>query len=74
MSNYKNRSHVIYRCYYHIVWTPKYRYKVLEGFVKHQLVEDLEMLLEWKQSEKKELNVQKSFLKLNPQAAKTALI
>ena len=64
MSNYKKLSHVIYRCDYHIVWTPKYRYRVLEGLVKQQLVEDLAMLLEWKKCEKKELNVQEDHVHL----------
>ncbi|MCH2056540.1 MAG: IS200/IS605 family transposase, partial [Thalassotalea sp.] len=26
MSRYEQASHVFYRCQYHIVWTPKYRY------------------------------------------------
>ncbi|CAD5258091.1 transposase [Imperialibacter sp. EC-SDR9] len=58
MSNFKKLSHVLYRCDYHIVWTPKYRFKVLEGLVKQQLEKDLLMLLEWKACEKKELNIQ----------------
>ncbi|MGR5250567.1 transposase, partial [Vibrio aestuarianus] len=24
-------SHVYWRCKYHIVWTPKYRFKILKG-------------------------------------------
>ena len=58
MSEYKKLSNVIYRCDYHIVWTPNYRVRVLEGFVKQQLSEDISMLLEWKGCEKKELNIQ----------------
>ena len=58
MSKFKKLSHVIYRCDYHIVWTPKYRFKILEGIVKQQLMEAIEMLLGWLGCEKKELNVQ----------------
>jgi len=58
MSKFKKLSHVIYRCDYHIVWTPKYRFKILEGIVKEELMEDIEMLLGWLGCEKKELNVQ----------------
>ena len=58
MSKFKKLSHVIYRCDYHIVWTPKYRFKILEGLVKKQLEEDIKMLLEWIGCEKKELNIQ----------------
>ena len=58
MSKFKKLSHIIYRCDYHIVWTPKYRFKVLEGIVKSQLMQDIEMLIEWQGCEKKELNIQ----------------
>lgn len=59
MSNFKKLSHVIYRCTYHIVWTPKYRYRVLEGLVKELLSKDIPMLLEWRSSEMIEVNIQK---------------
>ena len=58
MSEFKKLSHVIYRCDYHIVWTPKYRFRILEGMIKEQVREDIEMLLEWLGCEKKELNIQ----------------
>ncbi len=64
MSEYKKLSHVIYRFDYHIVWTPKYRFRVLEGLIKQQLSEDILMLLEWKGCEKKELNIQKDHIHL----------
>ena len=31
MSKYKKQSHVIYKCDYHIVWVPKYRFRILTG-------------------------------------------
>ncbi len=31
MGRYKSASHVFYRCQYHLVWTQKYRYKILKG-------------------------------------------
>ncbi len=64
MSNFKKLSHVIYRCSYHIVWTPKYRYRVLEGLVKEQLLKDIPMLLEWRSSEMIEINIQKDHVHL----------
>ena len=30
MSRFKRASHVIWRCRYHIVWAPKYRFRVLQ--------------------------------------------
>jgi len=41
MSNFKKLSHSIYECKYHIVFCPKYRYRIFDGqigeYVKHQV-------------------------------------
>ena len=55
---YRKLSHVVYKCDYHIVWTPKYRYRVLFGEVKSLLEKDVRMLYDWKGVEILELNVQ----------------
>ena len=57
-SKYRKLSHVVYKCDYHIVWTPKYRYRVLFGEVKSLVEKDTRMLCEWKGVEIIELNVQ----------------
>lgn len=57
-SKYRKLSHVVYKCDYHIVWTPKYRYRVLFGEVKVLVEKDIRMLCEWKGVEILELNVQ----------------
>ena len=59
MSKFKKLSHVIYYHVYHIVWTPKYRYRVLEGKVKEFVEETIRSLCEWKRIEILELNIQK---------------
>lgn len=64
MSEYKKLSHVIYRCDYHIVWTPKYRFRILEGLIKYQLEHDIPMLLDWRGCEQKEINIQKDHIHL----------
>ncbi|WP_462053953.1 transposase, partial [Vibrio cholerae] len=33
MGGYRSSSHVYWRCKYHIVWTPKFRFKILKGNV-----------------------------------------
>ena len=58
MSRYKRLSHVIYHHTYHIVWTPKYRYRVLEGRIKELLEEDIRGLCEWKKAEVLEMKIQ----------------
>jgi putative transposase len=57
-SKYRKLSHVVYKCDYHIVWTPKYRFRVLFGEVKTLVEHDMRMLCEWKGVEIIELNVQ----------------
>ncbi len=56
-SKYKKLSHVVYKCDYHIVWTPKYRYGVLFGEVKSLVENDIRMLCDRKSVEVTELNV-----------------
>jgi len=58
MSKYKKLSHVIYYHVYHIVWTPKYRYRVLESRLKEFLEESIRSLCEWKRIEILEMNIQ----------------
>ena len=57
-SKYKKLSHVVYKCDYHIVWTPKYRYRVLFGEVKSLVENDIRMLCGRKGVEVQEMNVQ----------------
>jgi len=58
MGKYKKLSHVIYKCDYHIVWVPKYRYRILTGEVGKHVDQDIRMLNEWLGCEVLELNVQ----------------
>ena len=47
MEGYKKSSHAVYRCEYHFVWVPKYRYQVLVKEVKPRLKDILTELCEW---------------------------
>ena len=55
---YCKLTHVVYQCDYHIVWAPKYRYRVLTGAVKEMVGKDVRTLCEWKEVEVLELSVQ----------------
>ncbi len=55
---YRKLSHSIYHCNYHVVWTPKYRYRVLEGIVADVLEEKIQAICKWKSVEVIELNIQ----------------
>ena len=48
MSKYRKLSHVVYRCDYHIVFAPKYRFRILTGAVAELVDRDIRMLAEWR--------------------------
>ena len=62
MAKWKKLAHVLYQCSYHIVWTPKYRFKVLEGEIGEVVEEKIRSLCEWKDVEILELNVRKDHI------------
>ena len=64
MSKYRKLSHVVYKCDYHIVWVPKYRFKILTGAIKELVESDIRMLCEWKGCEIGEMNVQPDHIHL----------
>ena len=37
MSRFKRLSHVIWHCQYHIVWVPKYRFRIFKGKVAEEV-------------------------------------
>ena len=47
MEGYRKSSHAVYRCEYHFVWIPKYRYQVLIKEIKSRLKQILIELCEW---------------------------
>ena len=61
---YRKLSHVVYQCTYHVVWVPKYRFRVLKGGVKELLEEDIRMLCSWKEVEVLEMSVQEDHVHL----------
>jgi putative transposase len=58
MGKYRRLSHVVYQCTYHVVWVPKYRYRLLTGAVAELMNRVVRMLCEWKDVEVLELNIQ----------------
>ena len=62
---FKQLSHSLYECKYHLVFCPKYRYRVLDSEIGQFVQRQLEQLLRQKeQTEVIELNVQKDHVHL----------
>ena len=58
MSKYRKLTHVVYKCDYHIVFTPKYRFRILTGELASALTQDIRAICQWKDVEIDELNLQ----------------
>ena len=57
-------AHAVWDCKYHIVWCPKYRYRILKGGVAKSVIEIIQQLCEWKKLEILEKNVQEDHVHL----------
>ena len=51
MGEFKKLTHAIWECKYHVVWCPKYRYKVLQGDVATSVRDIIRQLCEWRKIE-----------------------
>ena len=58
MSRFHKLSHAIWHCQYHLVWVPKYRYRILQGAVGQEVSTCLQVFAKQKGCEVVELNVQ----------------
>jgi len=58
MSRFRKLSQTLWHCQYHIVWVPKYRFRILKDEVKEEVVECVKTFSERQKCELQELNVQ----------------
>ena len=61
---YRRLSHSIYHCNYHIVFTPKYRHRILDGVMADYVEDKIRTISEWKDVEVLELNIQRDHIHL----------
>jgi putative transposase len=64
MSRFRKLTHALWHCQYHLVWTPKYRYRILEGVVAEEVCSCLHIFCAQKGCEVVELNVQRDHVHL----------
>ena len=64
MSSFNKLAHSVWKCKYHIVWCPKYRYKILQGELRKSLWEIIVQLCEWKKLEILSCNIQEDHVHL----------
>ena len=64
MSRFRKLTQTIWHCQYHIVWVPKYRYRILEGKVAIEVSNCIRAFSEQKDCEIVELNVREDHVHL----------
>ena len=57
MSRFQKLSHTFWHCQYHLVWAPKYRYKILTGSVGEEVRTCIRTFAEQTKTKVVELNV-----------------
>lgn len=58
MSRFRKLSHTLWHCQYHVVWVPKYRFRVLNGRIREAVEAGIRAVCGYKGCEVVELNVQ----------------
>jgi len=58
MNRFKKLAHVVWDCKYHVVWCPKYRFRILKGDIAKSIREIIRQLCEWRKIEILAGNVQ----------------
>ena len=64
MDDYRSSSHIYWRCKYHIVWTPKFLFKILKCNVAKEQNRSSYILCNMKDCEVLELNIQSDHIYL----------
>jgi putative transposase len=64
VSRFRELSHTIWHCQYHVVWVPKYRFRILTGPVKVAMEAGIQAICGFAGCEVVELNVQKDHVHL----------
>ena len=58
MSRFKKLTHVLWHCHYHIVWVPKYRFRILTGEVAREAQNCIQAFCSQLGCEVEQLNIQ----------------
>ena len=64
MKQFKKLAHAVWQCKYHVVWCPKYRFKILKGEIGKSVRDIIRQLTEWRGIEILEGNVQEDHIHL----------
>ena len=58
MSRFQKLTHVLWHCQYHIVWVPKYRFRVLKGAIQTEVLNSIQVYCSQLSCQIVEVNIQ----------------
>ncbi len=64
MSELQKLAHAVWQCKYHLIWCPKYRFKILNGALRRSVGDLHRQLCDWKKLEILEMNIQEDHVHL----------
>ena len=64
MKQFNKLAHAVWQCKYHVVWCPKYRFKILKGEIGKSVRDIIKQLTEWRGIDILEGNVQEDHIHL----------
>ena len=64
MKQFNKLAHAVWQCKYHVVWCPKYRFKILKGEIGKSIRDIIKQLTEWRGINILEGNVQTDHIHL----------
>ena len=64
MSRFRKLSHTIWHCQYHVIWVPKYRFRILSGQIAEEVSELIRSFTDRQGGEVLELSVQRDHVHL----------
>jgi len=64
VNQFKKLAHAVWQCKYHVIWCPKYRFRILRGEIGLSVRDIIKQLCEWRKIEILEGNVQADHIHL----------
>ena len=64
VKQFKRLAHAVWQCKYHVVWCPKYRFRILKGSLGRSVRDIIRQLCEWRRIDILEGNIQSDHIHL----------
>jgi putative transposase len=62
MAKWEKAAHVVYQCSYYLVWTPKYKYQIMQGELTDYIEKKIKAICELKLVEILEITIMLDYI------------